>query len=55
MERIGIETFRIRNLEKPENQKGRFRELTKRMREMIPSESPRIFMFTDNIRLSKGL
>ena len=55
MERIGIETFRIRNLEKPENQKGRFRDLTKRMREMTPSESPRIFMFTDNIRLHKGL
>lgn len=55
LEQIGIKTFRIRHLELPENQKKRFRQLTKEMREMTPSESPRVFSFTDNIRQLKGL
>ena len=55
LEKIGIETFRIRNLEKPENQKKRFRELTAKMRKMTPTENPRIFSFLDNIRIQKGL
>ena len=55
LKRIGIETFRIKNLEKPENQKKRFRELTAKMRNMTPTENPRVFSFTDNIRILKGL
>lgn len=52
---LGIEVFRIRNLEKPEVQKKRFRELAKHMRELTPTSNFRIYSFTDNIRLLKGL
>lgn len=55
LEGIGIEVFRIRNLEKPEVQKKRFKELTKHMREMTPTNNFKIFSFSDNIRLLKGL
>ena len=55
LQKIGVETFRIKNLEKPENQKKRFRELTSKMRKMTPTESPRIFSFLDNICILKRL
>ena len=55
MKKLGIRTFRIRYLERPEVQKKQFRDLTAEMRKMTPSEEPRIFSFTDNIRLARGL
>jgi hypothetical protein len=55
LEVIGIKTYRISHLEKPEVQKTKFRELTKWMRMMSPKDSPRIFSFLDNIRSIKGL
>lgn len=55
MKKLGIRTFRIRYLERPDVQKKQFRDLTAEMRKMTPSEEPRIFSFTDNIRLARGL
>lgn len=55
LEKIGITTFRIRNLEKPLTQKTRFLELTEKIRNLTPLDSPTVFSFTDNIRLTKGL
>ena len=49
---IGIETFRIRNLEKESQQKGKFRDLTKYMRSLNPHPF-RPFNFLENIQ-SKG-
>lgn len=50
---LGIKTFRISNLEKPEVQKNKFKELTLEMRRMNPTEGPRVFSFLDNILLRK--
>jgi very-short-patch-repair endonuclease len=55
LEKIGIKTFRISHLEKSDVQKVRFKELCKEMRGMTPTESPIVFDFLSNIRLSKGL
>ena len=55
LSQLGIEVYRIRHFERPDVQSGRFRELTKKMREMTPTNNPKIFSFTDNIRLLKGL
>ena len=52
---LGIEVFRIRNLERSDVQKARFRELTARMRTKVPLDTFPIFSFTDNIRLKKNL
>jgi len=51
MERIGIKTWRILNLDKSETQKKSFRELTKYMRSLTPISNPPIFSFMDNIKL----
>lgn len=55
LEKLGIKTFRIRNLEKESVQKVKFRELASYMRSLVPVQSPQPFIFTDNIRLKKGL
>ena len=55
LSQLGIEVYRIRHFERPDVQSGRFKELTKKMREMTPTDNPKIFSFTDNIRLAKGL
>lgn len=49
LERIGIRTFRIKNLEKESQQKTRFKELTKYMRSLNPHPF-RPFNFLDNIQ-----
>ena len=51
---IGITTFRIRNLEKEQIQKTKFPELTALLRSKQPMK-PRIFAFSENIRLLKGV
>lgn len=51
----GINTYRIRNLEKTTTQKKEFRELTAYMRGLKPLDNPTIFSFTDNVRIYKGL
>lgn len=53
--RLGIKTFRIRNLEKESTQKGKFRDLAAYMRTLTPDPNFKPFIFTDNIRLKKGL
>lgn len=50
LERIGIKTFRIKNLEKESQQKSRFRELTKLMKSLHPHPF-RPFNFSGNIQL----
>lgn len=55
LKNLGITTFRIRNLELPGKQKTEFRKLTETMRKLTPLESPRVFSFTDNIKLLKGI
>lgn len=47
---LDIETFRIRNLEKPEVQKKKFLELTDLMKSMIPQQHPRVFDFMGDLR-----
>lgn len=51
--RLGIKTFRIRNLEKEQVQKVKFRELTSFMRSLEPKEGFIPFTFTENIRRAK--
>lgn len=55
LDSLGIKTFRIRHLEKPEIQKQSFKELSTLMRSMTPTETPRTFSFLDNVKLTKGL
>lgn len=52
---LGIDVFRIKHFERSDVQSGRFKELTKKMRSMTPSDNPLVFSFTDNIRIAKGL
>lgn len=52
---LGIETFRIKHFERPDVQTGKFKELTKKMRGMTPTDTFKIFSFTDNVRLLKNL
>lgn len=54
-EKIGILVFRIRNLERPDVQKGKFREVTGMMRTLENCGSPRVFSFLDNIHIGKGI
>ena len=54
LEKLGIKTFRIKHLEKPQIQKTKFKELTEFMRSLNPSK-PIPFSFLDNIRLKKGI
>jgi len=54
-QQLGIDVFRIRNLERPEVQKSKFKELCEKMRGMTPIKNFRIYSFSDNIRLLKGL
>lgn len=54
LEKIGVQVFRIRNLEKESVQKTRFKELTKLMRGLEIKDYPQ-FSFGDNIRNQKGL
>ena len=55
LERLGITTYRIRNLEKESVQKGKFRDLPSYMRTLTPNPNYKPFQFLDNIRLKKGL
>ena len=55
LNQLGIKIFRIRNLERADVQKGKFKELTSMMRSMTPNDNFRIFSFSDNIRLVKGI
>ena len=50
---IGITTFRIKNLEKEQIQKTKFKELTALMRGMTPNPNYVPFIFTENIRRAK--
>ena len=52
---LGIETFRIKHFERPDVQTGKFKELTKKMRGMTPTDTFKVFSFTDNVRLLKNL
>lgn len=54
-EKIGILVYRVKNLERPEVQKGRFREMAGMMRSLENCGSPRIFSFLDNIHLGRGI
>ena len=54
-EKIGILVFRIRNLERPDVQKGKFREVTGMMRTLENCGNPRVFSFLDNIHIGKGI
>ena len=49
-ESLGIFTYRISNLEKPNIQKGEFKEFTKFLRTLEPIENPVIFDFQKDIR-----
>lgn len=53
MELLGIKTFRIMNLEKPQVQKTRFKEFVTLLQSMTPSEKPITFDFLGNIRSIK--
>lgn len=55
LEKIGIRVFRINHLEQPGTQKKEFHDLTAIIRSMTPTLIPRIFSFSDNIRLKKGI
>jgi len=57
LSQLGISVIRIKNLERPDVQKTKFKELIKTMRDMKPvsNSNIRVFSFTDNIRLHKGL
>lgn len=46
---LGIEVFRIKDLHKEAVQKGKFKELTKRMREKTPIKNPQPFIFTTDL------
>lgn len=52
---LGITVFRISHLEKPEQQKKRFKELVRKMKTMTVPPTLRVFSFTDNIKLAKKL
>ena len=54
-EKIGILVYRIRNLERPDVQKGKFREVAGMMRTLENCGSPRVFSFLDNIHIGKGV
>lgn len=49
-ESLGIFTYRISNLEKPDIQKGKFRDFTKFLRTLEPIQNPVIFDFQKDIR-----
>lgn len=55
LSRLGIKTYRIRHLEKEVVQRSKFKELAAYMRELKPNPDFKPFIFTDNIRLKKGL
>ena len=55
MEKIGVLVYRIKNLERPDIQKSKFRELTAKMRTLTDCGSPRVFSFLDNIHLGRGI
>lgn len=54
-EKIGILVFRIKNLERPDVQKTKFRELVGKMKSLDNCGSPRVFSFLDNIHLGRGI
>lgn len=54
LEKIGIQVFRIKNLEKESIQKTKFKDLTKLMRGLEIKNYPQ-FSFLDNIRFKKGI
>ena len=54
-EKIGVLVYRIRNLERPDIQKGKFRDMAGMMRSLDNCGSPRIFSFLDNIHIGKGI
>lgn len=54
LESIGIKTFRIMNLEKPQVQKTKFKEFISLLQSLTPQEKPKIFDFLDNIRAVKN-
>lgn len=53
LELLGIKTFRIMNLEKPQIQETRFREFVALLQSMTPREKPVVFDFLGNIRSLK--
>lgn len=55
MESIGVLVFRIRNFERPDVQRNRFRELTQILKSLENVGEPRVFSFLDNIHLGRGL
>ena len=55
LDKIGILVFRIKNLERQDIQKTRFRELVGKMKSLENCGSPRVFSFLDNIHLGKGI
>ena len=55
LEKLGIKTFRIRNLEKESVQKTKFPELASLLRAQTVLTSQDIFAFGENIRRVKGV
>jgi hypothetical protein len=55
LQQLGIRVFRIEHLEKPEQQKKRFRELITYIRNITIPPSMRVFSFIDNIKKYKNL
>lgn len=49
-ENLGIQTFRIRNLEKPEVQKKKFTGLIELVKSIEPSQQPKVFDFLGDLR-----
>lgn len=47
---LGIKTFRIRNLEKPEVQKKKFLELIELVKGITPLDNPKVFDFLGDLR-----
>ena len=47
---FGIQTFRLRNFERAEIQKGKFNELCQLLRSEQPSQQPKVFDFSYSIR-----
>ena len=52
---LGIKVFRLKNFERPDIQKGKFKDLISEIRKMEQTNIPRSFSFLDNIKLKKGL